>query len=215
MPKIGTICLTYEGEHYHHHEIHYSQKTQFSIKGLSKEFLALTDFHTFGYETERELTDEVKAACLKYRELKTMSKLVILYKFSASPELCMNKVSEGNYEGMLKGISRKIAVISGFCDLATIAIDYHIAQLVDDGVKKIYYKVDRTNPKEMSRHAMSHTRTYQEMDYTEERAAFFESLVNAMKKMVVDASAFFGAEPEQAVKFIEAKQQLMIGERNG
>lgn len=210
MPRIGNINLIYEGDGYKTHEIFYKQGQGFLIKGISKEFEGLTGFKTYGWETERALTEAVKAACRKFRELKTTSKRVILYKCAASAELRMNKVSEGSYTGNLAGVSDKIADTGFGDDLASFSMDYMLAQVVNDGTDKKYFEINSVT-KEPKEWELKHRdiSDYQEMDYTEEREQFFLNIVESMKKMVVSASLFFGAEPERAIKFIENKENLL------
>lgn len=209
MPKIGSINLLYEGDNLIKHEIYYSQTHKFQIKGLSNEFYGLTGFIAHGYETEKKLTDEVEKACIKYRELKTKSRIVILYKCSASAELRMNKVSEGEYVGLAEGVSNKISDSGYNSDLAVFGIDYTIAQVIDDGVRKKYYKVDKTT-REVSRFEIKDVRDFQEMEHSVERELFFENLIESMKKMVVSASKFFGADPKEATLFIERNNQKLL-----
>lgn len=209
MPKIGNINLKYQGDAYITHEIHYRQGEGFSIKGFSDEFIGITGFNTYGYQTEHDLVNTVEAACRKYRELKTTAKWVILYKCEASSELRMNKIKEGEFHGLLQGVSNKIGndTTLGGC-LAAFGIDYIIAQVIDDGVKKKFYKIDKLT-KKVSEWEVKTVKNYQEMDYTEEREQFFLNIIEKMKKIVVSASRFFGEDPEKAAMLIESNLKII------
>jgi len=206
MPKIGTIRLFYEGADVNIHEIHYKQNAGFYVKGLSQEFKGLTDFPLY-FQTEQALRDDLHAACRKYRELKKKSKMVILYRFEASAEICMNKVGDGSFSGFLNGVSRKIKCNSAGLPRATFGIDFKIASCVNDGVEKKYYGVKESDFA-ISQYTVR-PEGYQEIDFSEERYAFFIHIVESMKKMVVSASSFFDADPDQAISFIENKQKLI------
>lgn len=212
MPKIGTIKLHYEGESYRYHEIHYKQGCGFYIKGIPTEFQGITGFCPEYFATEKQLTDDVQAACRKYRELKTFAKRVIIYYCQASTELRMNKESHGSYKGNLPGISDKISSCNYGTPLATFGVDFKVMQVVDDGVKKEYFEVNMDNGT-VSGHPFILERKWQSMDFTPERHQFFLDTVEAMKKMVLAASKFFGADPEKAALFIDNKQSfLMLGQ---
>lgn len=143
MPKIGNIKLVYNSEFPISHEIHYKQNYGFYIKGMSAEFIGMTSFEPSYYDTEAALVASVSDACRLYIKLKTKSSLVILYKCEASPELTMNRISDDSYQGYLKGISSKIAHTGFGSVLASFGIDFKLAQMVDDGTNKKYYKVDK------------------------------------------------------------------------
>ena len=131
-----------------------------------------------------------------------------MYKCVASTELRMNKVSDGSYQGLLPGVSREIDDIKSRNCIAQFGIDFMVMSVVGDGVSREYYRVDSVTKEVKGRYSVS-PREYQEMDYTEEREQFFLNLVESMKKMVVAASTFFGADPEQAALFIEQNQKLL------
>lgn len=211
MPKVGKIRLRYQGDSSVEHELHYSQKELFSIKGLSAEFLALTNFVTFGYSTENELTLAIHQAVNLYKELKTNSKLVILYKCVASPELRMNKTGETSYCGTLPGVSGNIKDAGCGTIKAAFGIDFFVAQLVSDGVTKKFYPYNSTE-KTIGSHPKSNVSDYQQMDYSEEREQFFINIIESMKKMVVSVSVFFDADPEQAINIISNNPKLLSSE---
>lgn len=208
MPKVGKIRLKYDSEFGKDHDIYYTSKEGFTVKGLPSDFHTLTDLKYYGYNSEGDLTSALLSACHKYRETKVNTKMVIMYKCVASTELRMNKVSDGSYQGLLPGVSREIDDIKSRDCIAQFGIDFMVMSVVDDGVSREYYRVDSVTKEVKGRYSVS-SREYQEMDYTEEREQFFLNLVESMKKMVVAASTFFGADPEQAALFIEQNQKLL------
>ncbi len=210
MPKIGFLSLNYEGERSTQHEIWYSRKQLFYIKGLSAEFLGLAKVRSMGYETEHDLISAMRTACIKYRELKKKSKKVILYKCQASLELRMEDLGNSRgYQGLLPGISKNIRSFGGFPPFASIGFEYEVAKLVDDGVNKEYYQVNSVTGETGQYSHGGHG--WQEIDYTKEREEFFESIISAMKNMVVSLSKFFGSDSEKAALFIENNQRLLPG----
>jgi len=206
MPKVGYIRLRYNSENSIRHDIFYNSKNKFHIKDLPDEFIGLTKFTAHGYETENLLEDAARSACEVYRQLKSNSKTIILYRCSASPELTSNKIGIDSWEGLLKGVSPKIHHVNN--GVACFEVNFILIQVVSDGVQKKYYKID-PETKKVERWEFLYADSYQSMDYTEERWQFFLSIVEGMKKMVVQASQFFGAEPEQAAEFIESKMKLL------
>ncbi len=206
--KIGNIRLVYSGEHPISHEIHYKKGYGFHIKGMSAEFIGMTSFDPCYYETEAALVAKVSDACRLYIKLKTKSSLVILYKCEASPILTHNRISDDSYQGYLKGISSKIADTGFGSVLASFGIDFKLAQMIDDGTSKKYYKVDKIT-KEVSQWEIKDTNKYQAMEYTEERLEFFNNIVESMKKMVLSASTFFGVDPDVATLLIDNKQKFL------
>mgnify|MGYP003463643941 CR=1 FL=1 len=208
MPKVGKIKLKYDSEFGKDHDIYYTSKEGFTVKGLPSDFHTLTDLKYYGYNSEGDLTSALLSACHKYREAKVNTKMVIMYKCVASTELRMNKVSDGSYQGLLPGVSREIDDIKSRNCIAQFGIDFMVMSVVGDGVSREYYRVDSVTKEVKGRYSVS-PREYQEMDYTEEREQFFLNLVESMKKMVVAASTFFGADPEQAALFIEQNQKLL------
>ncbi len=206
MPKVSKTQLNYDGES-RWYDIHYKGGEGFSIKGLPREFCSLANFGTIDYLTEGALITAALEACKLYRLRKTQSKLVIMYRCKASAELVMNKLNDNHYSGRLPGVSQRIesTLHNG---LATIDIDFVIAQIIDDGAKPEYRRVNQDT---LEASAFSHTfgREYLQMDYTPERHEFFKQIVVAMRQMVVGISNFFGAEPEDAVKFIDNKIKLL------
>lgn len=208
MPKIGKINLLYDGDDYRCHEIYYKRKEGFCIKGLSEEFIGLTGFNPEHHSAEYEMVEKVQKACRLFRELKTKATLVIMYKCVASTALRMNQVSDGHYLGLLKGVSDKIHATNLSECLATFGVDFEVAQLIDDGVNKKYYRVDQIT-KVPTRWEIKGRNGYQVMEFTEERYLFFMEILEGMKKMVRSASIFFGAEPKVAELFIENKHRLL------
>lgn len=209
MPKVGKIRLKYDDDFGKEHDIYYTSKELFTVKGLPNDFHSLSNFNQFGYATEDALAKALYGACHRYREAKTNTKVVILYKCQASSELKMNKVGEGHYQGLLPGVSVKIESAKYDSCLAQFGVDFLVLKVVDDGVKKEYFRVDAVTKEVKCEYRNSSVYQYQEMDYTEEREQFFLNLVESMKKMVVAASTFFGAGPEQAALFIEQNQKLL------
>lgn len=208
MPKVGKIRLRYDSEYGKEHDIYYTSKEGFTVKGLPSDFHTLTDLRYYGYNSEGDLTSALLSACHKYREAKVNTKMVIMYKCIASTELRMNKVSEGSYQGLLPGVSKKIEDIKSRNCIAQFGIDFVVLSVVGDGVSREYYRVDSVS-KEVKGRCSINPWEYQEMEYTEEREQFFLNLVESMKKMVVAASKFFGTDPEQAALFIEQNQKLL------
>jgi len=208
MPKVGKIRLKYDSEYGKDHDIYYTSKEGFTVKGLPSDFHTLTDLRYYGYSSEGDLTSALLSACHKYREAKVNTKMIIMYKCVASTELRMNKVSEGSYQGLLPGVSGNIDDVKSRDCLAQFGIDFTVMSVVSDGVSREYYRVDSVTKEIKGRYSIN-PREYQEMDYTEEREQFFLNLVESMKKMVVAASTFFGADPEQAALFIEQNQKLL------
>lgn len=208
MPKVSKIRLKYDRYYGRDHDIYYSSKDGFSVKGLPEDFQTLTSCRLLGYNTEGELSNALHAACHKYREAKTQSRKIIAYKCIASCELRMIKTGYGSYSGLLPNVSPKIADTGYDSCLAQFGIDFLVLKVVDDGVRKSYYRIDSSTG-EVINELRESLNDYQEMEYTEEREQFFLNLVESMKKMVVAASTFFGADSEQAVLFIEQNQKLL------
>lgn len=211
MPRVSKVDLKYDSKWGKTHDIWYTQKAKFEIRDLPSELLSLTELRPTRYATEEALIKDAKAACRKYRELKKTERKVILYKCLASSHLTMNCVKFGShYQGRLPGVSKKIRGFNSGngIPLATVGISYMICKVIDDGADPEYYKI---NPEtgEIKGYKFKNPRSYQEMEYTEERHQFFIQVTESMKRMVKEMSKFFGAEPEKAIKLIENNKKLL------
>lgn len=210
MPRVSKVDLKYDSKYGKTHDIWYTQKKKFEIRDLPSELLKLTDFHPSHYATEKSLVKDARKACIKYRELKTTERKVILYRCNASSHLTMNCVKHGrHYNGMLPGVSENIKGFnhSSGIPLSTIGITYKICKVVDDGADPEYYKLDHETGEIHG--SKFKPNGYQEIEYTEERHQFFINIVESMKKMVKEMSRFFDADPEKAIKLIENNNKLL------
>jgi hypothetical protein len=209
MPKVGSLSFRVDTEYPVKYDIYYSQSKQFEIRGLSSDFVGSTGVQTCYYPTESILNDTIYKAIMKYRELKTKSRLVIAYSFHASTELRMNKVGAGSYVGNLPGVSRKIKefqVHGGNCPFA-IGLFYSIYMEVDDG-KKLYYKVN--NNLEMNKNSEVSVYDCTIIEYSPERLGFFQGIVESLKSAVVATSRFADLEGEEAQDLIDSGQMTKL-----
>ena len=209
MPKITTIELNFDSTGPKKYDIWYTSKDGFEVRGLPYEFRQVTGLGVSKwYNTEAQLHGDLREAVTRYRDMKRNSRLIILYKCSASTALRMNRTSEGHYSGQLNGISRKIGDFRGMSmPLATVGIDFQVANLEDDGVTKVYRRVDMDTRE--ARQKMEVSSEFQVMEFTEERYQFFLDMVSNMQNMVRKLSLFFDADPEKAALFIESNQKLI------
>lgn len=207
MPKIGQFRFTLDNPVML--EIWYKKGDGFYLKGLPEEFVTITSFSNH-FATEGQLEEGVRDAIILYRELKTVERLSILYKCSATTELISQKIGNGHYSGTAKGVSEKIGNMqqkSGY----GFAIEFKKVKIIDDGKKPVYYKID-IETGEMAKYSNNMEtwkKEWQEIPFTEERLQFFIGIAEAMKKMIVQLSGFFGQDQEHAALFIDNKQKLL------
>jgi hypothetical protein len=209
MAKIGTVNLQFEGEFRKSYELHYNQKQKFHIKGLTAEFLGLTNFEAQGYETERELVDKALRACRLYKELKLRSTKVIVYRCEASAELRMNRTDQSSWSGLLPGVSNKIKDVPFNSPLATFGIDFLVCIKIDDGTVPKYYKIDWSTGA-ASKYEYHPPTGSQDMPYTDERYKFFVNMVEGMKNIVLEASKFFGTAPNDLAIMLDMHQSFKM-----
>lgn len=204
MPKVGKVPFRYK-EFPTQHDLYYSNKDLFSVKGIPEDIIRVTGVRVSGYETELKLKEAIEAAIRKYREIIKAGKMMIYYKVGASSELSMNRIGTGSFQGRKPGVSLKIESPSGFGnDRAVIGIDYEIYFVMNDGVKHEYFRVDEDTLEVGSRTTLRHgDQRYQQMEYTPERHEFFKSTVEAMSKLVVKLSTVFGMESDEVCALID------------
>ncbi len=204
MPKVGNIKIQIrKDEPEVVLDLWYSTNDQFFIKRVPSELIKLTGFNTEGYSTEALLKKHLSEAIELYNQLKITERKVLLFKISASTLLTMNKVSDGHFTGIKKGVSKNIKDLR-VSDGAGICIEYKIAKEIDNG-KKEYFEIE--NGDQLSSYAMGFNLTSRSdwaiIDWTEEREQFFINLQNSMQEMVFKLSSFFGGDIENVVRSID------------
>ena len=201
MPKVGNIRVSFrKDENPHFFDLFYNQKNKFHIKNVPQHFQKLTEFVSEGYSTEESLKDTLNKCVIEYREKLKTERDVILYKISASSELRMNKVGEGHYSGIKKGISTKISDIGGGGPDCSIGFDYKKCKEIDEGGKKYYpYKDDGTLGYEMRVE-----KSWNIIEWTSEREDFFAGLYKSMGTMLEKISEFFSNDDEKVLERIDS-----------
>lgn len=207
MAKVGKIHFQFEGEFGKEYELHYTQTSKFSVKGLPKEFIDCTEFRTSEYDTEAALRTAAGKACKKYRELKTKSRKVILIRCAASTHLRMNRHSSSSYSGLRPGISDKIQDLDKTdFDVCAVLVEYEVCTIVDDGVRPQYHRMSKDDNYTTigAYFNIDYSKKWIEIEYTPERVEFFERMYHAMYEMVVSLSNFFGKEPAAIAAIIDS-----------
>lgn len=200
--KVGNIKIRIrKDEMEQSYALHYSQKDKFSIKGLPTELLRLSGFEPTHFPTENELVSQLEAAIRKYNELKKTERKVIMFKVGASTLLRMNKVSQGHYQGIKRGVSENIGDIN-FANGAGIGIEFKIAIEFDEGIKQ-YFELEESGLP--SKYPVRFSRDeWMIIDYSLEREEFFNSIINSMQEMVFKLSQFFGGDTEKVANLIDS-----------
>jgi len=209
MPKVSKLKLCIKTQYGEDYEIHYNAKEAplFSIKGLPEDFFRVTNVYTHGYSTEAELSTAIQKALYEYKKIKETQRKVILYKASASAELTMVKIKDGHYHGSLNGISKKLD--NGFghsAEVATFGISYRIMMEVNVVNTLKYHSIKEDGTLGYSSEKKSKE---QVLEWTPEAEAFFESIYESMKMLVLKMSKFIEQTPEEVALFIESNQKLL------
>lgn len=213
MAKIGHVEFTIGSQYPTKFPLYYTQAHLFEVRGMPKEFFDLTGCSNAGYQTEQNLKNAIWKALPIYHERLKKQRLVIGYACYATPELTMNKVSQGSYQGSLEGISRKLKKFEAFTvPPCTIGIKYFICMEIFNGKKNEYFRVDKnhkvSSSSDMGWKAVDGM-TF--IDYTEEAFEFFENITKAMQKMAVQMSTFFDLDAEEAALLIETQGVKLLG----
>ncbi len=200
--KVGNIKVRIrQDEPEQSYALHYTQKDKFAVKGLPIEFLRLSGFEPSYFPTENQLITDLQEAIRKYNALKKTERKVIMFKVVASALLRMNKINQGHYEGLKRGVSENIGNLQ-VSNGAGIEIGFKVAIEVDQG-KKEYFELDDDGlPSKYQMRFSNNEWTI--IDYSLEREQFFNSITDSLQEMVYKLSQFFGGDNESVANLIDA-----------
>ncbi len=201
MPKITTFDTFIEGK-YTQFEVYYSSRQGgFYIKNCPNkiaEYMEMTH-----YETERDILIAFKQAVDKFHEDLKVSTKIILYSISLPTGIHMNKIDSGHYSGSHERVPQKLTRLIGTirgddsdCESYGFVINHRIVTKIE--AEKTTYKELENGIRDGSL-----TRKYkieQEIEWTQEREDFFNSLKESTISIIEKILQFLGKEDSELLK---------------
>lgn len=189
MAKIGKETVTISGK-WMEIDIFYSRKAGFYADKLPSDFLTMTEFDKRLFASEKDFMDTLKCEIHRYHEMITKRRKVILYKLNGSSAMLMNQESKGCYHGRKEGVSSQFKGIS-FCSDAPeymFGFSYEV-RIEVKGEGENYYSIG-----ENGEPVLPYIRgrgSWEVIDWSEEREAFFKGMVDSLQKLINSTSSFF------------------------
>lgn len=209
MPKLRFIDEKIGGEYVRLELWYNTRERYFEIKGLEPKVISISEFDN-KENTEAELLKRLDEAIKVYHErIKTERDLIVI-TFRVSAETKKVKGENGKIEKDKRFPEKVLSEYGSDGHGFNIGFE-RVSKVQSNKIKVFKWKKKENGEWEKSQYYNTERNQDIEIEFTEDRYAFFERMAEKLKEQALKIALFLSQDSDDIVKMIERKKEIELG----